>query len=150
MGLNRDLIGKEYEEVSVSVTRERSLAFADAIGERSPVFREQLAARKLGFDEQFAPPTFPVALQIQASRQVANDSDLGLDYTRVVHGEQEFEWLRPILIGDELSAVPRIADIKSKGPLEFLVIESEIKDAGGEVVVKARSVLISRGAEEER
>ncbi|MEX2417262.1 MAG: MaoC family dehydratase N-terminal domain-containing protein [Actinomycetota bacterium] len=144
MPLNRDLIGKEYEEISVSVTRDRALAFADAIRERSPVFREEPAARKFGFDEQLAPPTFPVALQIQASRQVAADPDLRLDYSRVVHGEQEFEWLRPIFVGDELSAVPKIADIKSKGPLEFLVIESEMRDGNGETVVNARSVLISR------
>jgi len=48
-------------------------------------------------------------------------------------------------VGDSLTAVPRIADISSKGPLEFLVIAAEIRDSAGEMVVTARTTLPSRG-----
>ena len=85
-------------------------------------------------------------MQILASAQVAADQDLGLDYTRVVHGEQEYEWRRPVHVGDALQAVPRIVDITAKGPLEFLVVQSEIADAGGETVMVARTTLLSRGS----
>jgi hypothetical protein len=76
---------------------------------------------------------------------VVLDSDLGLDYSRVVHGEQEYEWARPIKAGETLRATPRISDIYSKGRNEYLVIESEIKDESGTRVVLARSTLLSRG-----
>jgi acyl dehydratase len=76
------------------------------------------------------------------------DQELGLNYALVVHGEQEYDWRRPVRVGDVLSAVPRIADIYSRGPNEFLVIESEILDASGETVVVARSTLLSRGTAE--
>ena len=150
MPMNQALKGKEYQQVSFTVERDRVLRFADAIGEDDPVFRDPDAARAAGYPEQVAPPTFVTVMQIMTSGQVVLDEDLGLNYMMVVHGEQEYDWRRPVVVGDVLSAVPRIADVYAKGPNEFLVIEAEIKDAAGEVVVVARSTLLSRGTAGER
>jgi acyl dehydratase len=84
-------------------------------------------------------------MQIMTSGQVVLDQELGLNYALVVHAEQEYDWRRPVQVGDVLSAVPRIADIYSKGPNEFLVIEADIKDTSGQTVVVARTTLLSRG-----
>lgn len=145
MPMNQSLKGKLYEAMSFEVTREHVIRFADAIGESRDIFRDPVAAKEAGFAEQVAPPTFVTTMQIFASAQVVADQELGLDYSRVVHGEQAYEWRRAILVGDTLSAVPRIADIYAKGPNEFLVIEADIKDANGDGVVLARSTLLSRG-----
>src|SRR5438128_2566797 len=145
MPLNQSLIGKEYQEVSFTVERERVLQFADAIGEEDPISRDPEAAKAAGFPEQVAPPTFATVMQIQTSGQAVVDPELGLDYSRVVHGEQAYEWRRPLFVGDVLTATPRIADIYAKKSNEFLVVESEIKDPSGHVVVVFRSTLISRG-----
>ena len=96
MPLNRSLKGKTYEPVSFTVERDRVAAFADAIGEDAPVFRDPEAAKAAGFGEQVAPPTFVTAMQIMTSGQVVLDQELGLDYSRVVHGEQAYEWHRPV------------------------------------------------------
>jgi acyl dehydratase len=146
--LNHELKGKEYREVTFEVERGRVVQFADAIGEQGPLYRDPEAATAAGFPEQLAPPTFPTVMQIMTSGQVVVDQDLGLDYSRVVHGEQEYEWRRPIVVGDVLKATPRIADIYARGPNEFLVIEAVITDADGEVVCVARSTLLSRGTAE--
>jgi acyl dehydratase len=143
--LNQQLKGKEYQEVSFTVDRDRVNQFCDAIGEDNPIHRDAAAARAAGYPEQVAPPTFVTVMQIMTSGQVVLDPDLGLDYSRVVHGEQQYEWSRPVRVGDVLRAVPRIADIYSKGPNEFLVTEAEIKDGAGETVVVARTTLLSRG-----
>ena len=148
MPLNQELKGKEYQEVEFAVERERVLQFADAIGEDDPIYRDPEAAKAAGYDDQLAPPTFLTAMQIMTSGQVVVDQELGLNYALVVHGEQEYRYRRPIHVGDVLSAVPRIADIYSKGPNEFLVIEADIKDAAGETVVVARTTLLSRGTAE--
>ena len=145
MALNQSLRGKEYARVDLRIERERVLAFADAIGEDNPIFRSPDAARAAGYPEQLAPPTFVTVMQIMTSGQVVLDQDLGLDYSRVVHGEQEYDFRRPVKVGDVLSAVPRIADMYAKGPNEFLVIEADIKDESGQTVVIARSTLLSRG-----
>ena len=63
----------------------------------------------------------------------------------MVHGEQAYEWRRPVVVGDVLTATPRISDIYAKGPNEFLVIEAQVTDPSGEVVVIGRSTLLSRG-----
>jgi acyl dehydratase len=145
MPLNQSFKGKEYPPVAVTVDREDVDRFAGAVGEDAPVFRDPEAARAAGYPEQVAPPTFVTRMQIMTSAQVVLDQALGLDYSRVVHGEQSYRWERPIVVGDVLSAVPRIADIYSKKSNEYLVIEAEIKDARGETVVVGRTTLISRG-----
>jgi acyl dehydratase len=144
--LNASLIGREYPALTLAVERDHVDRFAQSIGEDAAVFRDPEAARAAGYPEQLAPPTFVTTMQIMASALVAADQELGLDYTRVLHGEQEYEWRRPVHVGDELTATPRIADVSGRGPLEFLVVESEIKDAAGETVVVARTTLLSRGA----
>jgi acyl dehydratase len=143
--MNQSLKGKTYDEIELAVEAERATQFAEAIGEEDPRFRDADAARTEGHPGQLAPPTFPTVVQILASAQVVLDQELGLDYSRVVHGEQEFEWRRPIVVGDVLRATPRIADIYAKGPNEFLVIENEITNADGEVVCVSRATLLSRG-----
>ena len=145
MPLNQSMKGKEYPAVTVPVEREEVLRFADAIAEDNPLFRDPEAARAAGYPEQLAPPTFVTRMQILTSAQVVLDQELGLNYAMVVHGEQEYDWRRPVVVGDVLSTVPRIADIYAKKSNEYLVIEAEIKDARGETVVVGRTTLISRG-----
>jgi acyl dehydratase len=146
MPLNQSLKGKTYRELTFEVERDRVNQFALAVGEDDPRFTDPEAAKAEGFPEQVAFPTFPTVLQILTSAQVVVDEELGLDYRRVVHGEQAYDWRRPIVVGDRLRVTPRIADIYAKGPNEFLVIEGEIIDAGGEVVCVARTTLLSRGS----
>jgi acyl dehydratase len=148
MPLNHELKGKEYQEVEFTVERDRVAQFAEAIGDDDPRSLDPEAAREAGFADQLAPPTFPTVLQIMTSGQAVLDPELGLDYARVVHGEQEYEWHRPIAVGDVLKATPRIADIYARGPNEFLITEAEITDQKGEVVCVARSTLLSRGTAE--
>jgi acyl dehydratase len=143
--LNQSLKGKSYQELDLKLDRDRANAFALAVGEDDPRFTDPEAARAEGFPEQLAFPTFPTVLGILASAQIVADPELGIDYTRVVHGEQSFEWRRPLVVGDRLRATPRIANVFAKGPNEFLVIEAEIVDQAGEVVCVVRSTLLSRG-----
>lgn len=146
MPLNQSLKGKTYREVTFEVDRDRVNQFAMAVGEDDPRFIDPEAAKAEGFPEQVAFPTFPTVLQILTSAQVVVDEELGLDYSRVVHGEQAYDWRRPIVVGDRLRVAPRIADIYAKGPNEFLVIEGEIINAVSEVVCVARTTLLSRGS----
>src|SRR5206468_6027745 len=97
VALNRDLIGKEYGDVEFEVERDRIVQFADAIGDDDPRYRS---------DEPIAPPTFPTVLQIATGGQIVLDPELGLDYSRVVHVEQEYVMERPLRAGDHLVATP--------------------------------------------
>ena len=128
-------------EVGVEKIRE----FADAIGDSNPAYRDPAAARSLGHPDVIAPPTFPFVLTFKASRAVIDDPDLGIDYTRVVHGEQRFTYTRPIHAGDALTVTVTIDAIRSAGGHDMVTSRSEVHTTGGEHVVTAFSTLVVRG-----
>jgi acyl dehydratase len=145
MPLNRALVGKEYPPVRYEVGREKLREFAESVGETSPIYHDEDAARAAGHPDIPAVPTFPVVLTLRVGQKVYNDPELGLDYTRVVHGEQEFSYHRPIFAGDRLLAAGRVAAVEIKGRHELLAIETRVTTEAGEPVCSAVVTLISRG-----
>jgi acyl dehydratase len=146
MPLNTALIGKEYDKVDFTVERDKVNQFAAAIGEDDPIYRSAEAAQAAGFAEQVAPPTFITVIQLMTSGQIVLDQELGLDYSRVVHGVQHYHYERPLVVGDHIIATPRLANIETKKSNEFLTVESVVHDAeSGDLLLTTRSTLISRG-----
>ncbi|MGH2739637.1 MAG: MaoC family dehydratase N-terminal domain-containing protein [Actinomycetota bacterium] len=148
MALNKALVGKEYPSVTYEAGREKIREFATAVLESGEIYHDREAAKQAGLTEQVAPPTFATILGIRSNPAAVLDPELGLNYALVVHGSQEFEYRRPIVAGDVLTATPRITEITERGANEYLTIETTITDASGEVVCVARSTLISRGTAE--
>lgn len=149
MALNRALAGKRYPpSVPYEVGREKIREFATAIGDANPLYHDEAAAKAAGYSDIVAPPTFLTVLNFRYSPQVIGDPDLGLDYSRVVHGEQEYVLERPIVPGMQLIGLPTIIDIAARGSNEFLTIEAQIETTDGERVATARSVIVSRGTGE--
>jgi acyl dehydratase len=130
-------------EVGIEKIRE----FADAIGDPDPAYRDRDAARALGHPDVVAPPTFPFVLTFRASRVVVEDPDLGIDYSRVVHGEQKFAHHRPIVAGDRLVAVLTVDSIRSAGGHSMIVMRSEISTETGEPVCTATGTIVVRGGD---
>lgn len=146
MTLNTAFIGKTYPDTEpYLIGREKVREFATAIGDSSPVFHDRAAARELGYADLPAPPTFAFALTMKAMAAAMFDPDLGLDYARVVHGEQSFDYRRPLQAGDEVVVKSFIADIHTRGRNEFLVTQADVVTVAGELVVSTRSVIASRG-----
>jgi hypothetical protein len=93
------------------------------------------------------PPTFPIYVTAEYVERLIVD-ELKLDRRRVVHGEQEYEYLRPLQVGDRLICKARIADEYTKesqrsGAMRFIVCETEMRDAEtGELVLRERSTAI--------
>jgi len=145
MPLNQALVGKEYPPIRYEAGREKLREFALAVGEHDPLYHDEEAARAAGHPDIPAVATFPVVLSFRAGALIYADPELGLDYSRVVHGEQEFVYERPILAGDRLVAVGRVAAAQTKGRHELLTITTRITTEAGEPVCQATSLLISRG-----
>jgi acyl dehydratase len=128
-------------DVGVEKIRE----FADAIGDPNPAYRDSAAARALGHPDVIAPPTFPFVLTFKASRAIINDPELGIDYSRVVHGEERFTYSRPVHAGDSLTVEVTIDSIRSAGGHDMVTSRSEVSTTDGEHVVTALSTLVIRG-----
>jgi acyl dehydratase len=149
MGMNREWIGRTFpSSAPYEVSRVKIKDFADAIGDQHPAYRDRAAAEKLGYPDVIAPPTFAIVISFQMGGAVVLDPDLGLDYSRVVHGEQSFTYSRPIHAGDVLIATPRITDIAAKGRNELLTWEAVITTVDGEHVCTAVNTLVARGTAE--
>ena len=78
---------------------------------------------------------------------VVRDPELGLDYSRVVHGEQRFEYARPIVAGDELVVTITIETIRTMAGNDMITTRGDIATVHGEHVVTTTSLLVSRGPE---
>ena len=146
MPLDQSFAGRSWPATEpYLVGREKIREFARAIGAADAEYHDPEAARALGYPDVVAPPTFPVAITMSASRQIVEDPALGLDYSRVVHGDQRFAYARPVVAGDALVCVNSVDEITSRGGHDFLTTRTEVSTADGESVVTVWSKLVQRG-----
>ncbi|MEU4774045.1 MaoC family dehydratase N-terminal domain-containing protein [Micromonospora sp. NPDC023644] len=146
MSLDPSFVGRTYPPTApYQVGREKIREFATAIGAADPAHHDPEAARALGHPDVVAPPTFPIVLTMAANQQIIDDPDLGVDYSRVVHGDQRFAYTRPVVAGDELVCVSVIDDVSSRGGHGFLTTRTEVATPAGEPVVTVWSKLVVRG-----
>jgi acyl dehydratase len=147
MAIDKSIIGRTGKPFTVPIEWSKVREFARAIRDPNPVyFDPELAKKECGGIP--VPPTFLQA----ASFWMGEDSmpTANFDLRRILHGEQEFEFLKPIFVGDVLTGTSRIADVYEKeggrgGKMTFMVTEIEYKNQKGEKVAVARGTLIETG-----
>lgn len=156
------IIGKPTGTVTVVVERGPVSNFATAVGSDDPAYQDPRAAEALGFSAIPAPPTFPFVMQHWGAfpELQGGGSDGGNPLAAVIgpltakgglilHGEQEFEYHRPVMVGDVLRGEGHIVDAytkESKGhTMTFVVNETVWTEAAtGAPVVTTRFNLIHR------
>jgi acyl dehydratase len=147
MALNVELVGKQYPTQIYEVGREKVREFAAAVGDDNPAYRDVEAARSLGHSDLVAPPTFAVVVTRGPQISVIDDPDLGLDFSRVVHGDQKFQFTRPIVAGDVLHTTASVASARTMAGNDILTIRSDVADADGNAVVSVFATLVARAVE---
>ena len=148
MPVNPEFVGRTYPPTGTYVVgREKIREFASAIGDPNPAFHDPDAARVLGYPDVIAPPTFAFAITMKAFESIVLDPELGLDYSRVVHGEQSFAYARPIVAGDELEVTMVIEGIRSVAGNDMITAKAQLATVTGEQVATATSVIVARGAD---
>jgi len=144
--VNPEIQGRSYPATEpYLVGREKVREFARAVLASSPLSLDPAAAKAAGFADVIAPPTFPVVVQEHSLAQLLADPEAQIDFSRVVHGDQRFQYSRPIVAGDELVATLTVTSVKSLGGNSMVTAESAIVDASGAHVVTAISTLVVRG-----
>jgi acyl dehydratase len=144
--VNPAIEGKIYPRTaSYLVGREKIREFAKAVFSNDPANLDLEAAKKLGYQDLIAPPTFAVVIQERSLTQVISDKEAALDFSRVVHGDQRFIHVRPINAGDELTSELKVASVKKLAGNYMVSFETQIFDAKQELVCTAISTLVVRG-----
>ena len=144
--LDRNKIGHEFTAFTTDVEKGRLKFFAKAIGETNPIYTDETAAREAGYSSLPAPPTFPMALDMDGPEDMPVLDVLDIDISKLLHGTQEFEYHAPICAGDSITITSRISDMfdKKGGALEFVVSENSYTNQNGQLVAKATSTLVVR------
>ncbi len=164
MAVDRSLIGRSTGRRRVVVERGPVAVFAEAVKDPDPVYRDAAAAREAGFSSVPVPPTFPFVMAHWGALADLQDAGSGGEREAallevlapllragglLLHGEQEFEYHSPILVGDVLTGEGRVADVYEKetpgATMTFVVTETTWRhDSSGEVAVVARSNTLVR------
>ena len=146
MPANKDFVGRTFPATKpYEVSRVKIAEFADAIGDPSPVFRDRDAAVAAGYPDVIAPPTFPIVVTMASSGSAVADPELGINYALVVHGEQRFEYTRPLHAGDVVTAQSTIESIREVGSNVLMNTRTDLRTVAGEHVCTAFSIIVERG-----
>jgi acyl dehydratase len=149
MGVNPDIAGRAYPPAPVyEVGREKIAEFARAVGSDDPAHTDPEAARALGHPDVVAPPTFAIIVAQRAEAAVMQDPESGIDYSRLVHGEERFVHHRPIVAGDRLVATPHVDTVREAGGHGMVTTRVEISTESGEPVSTTRSTVVIRGGDQ--
>jgi acyl dehydratase len=129
-GADRSLVGREFPPSFAQVEAAAVRRFAQAIGERDPVFFDEAVARAAGHRGIPVPPTYAFCLKHASSSPEHALRELGIEggSGKLLHAEQAFEYLAPICVGDRLCFRERVADVYEKkgGALVFIVLETRV------------------------
>ena len=129
MPLNKDLVGKEYAPTTTEATLDAMQNYARAYNDDNPAFFDGKRAGGI-----VAPPMYAVVVSWPSILAVVGDPDLKVDVVRLLHGEQDMEFILPIRPGDKITATARVASIETRAGGEALVIETTAKNQAGDTV----------------
>lgn len=147
MSVNADLQGAQYSlETPFDVGREAITEFARSVGATHPAHFDTAAAQELGYADVIAPATFAVVPSQRCEALYISNPDAGIDYSRVVHGQEQFTYTRPIVAGDRLAATTHVDGLREAGGNAMITTRTELTDAAtGDAVVTVTSTIVVRG-----
>ena len=149
MTLNPSCVGKSYPpSPPYPVEAETIRRFAEAVGDAAAVYTDPHVAGKMGHPAIPAPPTFAFVVVARAMGDVFSYADIGFDPTYLIHGDQRFEYVRPVRVGDRLVTTLEITGAKNLRGMDVLTLRADVADADGEPVVTLHMTFVSLSAVE--
>ncbi|MBM7061874.1 MaoC family dehydratase N-terminal domain-containing protein [Pseudomonas sp. UL073] len=144
--IDKSHIGAVVSNHTQEVEAGRLRFFAKATGQHDPRYSDAEAARAAGYKHLPVPPTFLFCLDMEAGGSSSMLSRLKIDLGKILHGEQSFTYHQMAYVGDRLTFESKIVDIYDKkgGALEFVVRETRVTNAAGDLVAELRNSLVVR------
>lgn len=142
--------------VTVVIDRREAQRYAFAVGDENPLYFDEAAAQAAGYRTLVAPPTYVThaVAQPQSASTLRTDglyrdgTGVRLLVDRVMFGGEEWDFLAPVCIGDEITATTRLAALDQKegrkGPFVRQVRETTFVNQFGDEVARSRLIGIAR------
>jgi len=145
--VDKSIIGKEFPEISFEIEKGKIREFARAIGDKNPAYYNEDAAKESGLEGLAVPPTFPTVFAM-AGGLLDKVAELGVDFTKLLHGGQEYEYIQKIKPGDQLKGKTVITNVFEKsgkaGTMDLIVFETTYTNKDGQKVLIDKSTLVVR------
>ena len=146
--IDRSHIGREFGAHTADIEKGRLRFFAKATGETNPIYFDEDAAKAAGLPALPAPPTFLFSMDMEVPDPFGILAVMGIDLGKILHGNQEFTYLKDVYAGDSISFKSKVMDIfdKKGGALEFIVKKTSATNQKGEVVAEmTRTIVVRNG-----
>ncbi|WP_246504728.1 FAS1-like dehydratase domain-containing protein [Microvirga antarctica] len=142
--LDQTVIGAADKDVVISVDPSHLSAYAEAIGETNSVYFSKQSALKAGYPDILIPLTYYFSLGLLRERPLGFLEDRSVDLKKILHGEQSFRYTRLAFAGESLMVSRRVGDFyrRKSGELLFIVVETRICDASGDLVATSSETLV--------
>jgi len=127
--LNPDSVGRTFAGTDViTISQSEVAAFCAVIGET---------------DTAIAPPTFTIRITLTQFEEILTRPEIGLDWSRLVHGDQKFEIFSPVKAGDALTCTATIESYRVAAGNEIVTVRSDLHREG-KLAISAWSTLVVR------
>ena len=134
MPIDHSLVGKSSTPQTFQVTEEAVKSFMEATEDPTLQSGEPL---------QYAPPTFPTTFRMRIP-----GLELDGNKMQLLHGEQEYTYTRRLRIGEQVTCIVRIQEVREKtgrtGSMTFITTETTGTDSEQQHIFTARSISIVR------
>ena len=145
MPLNKEFVGREYPPSRATVTLEALQNYARACNDDNPRYFDPAAPGGI-----VAPPMFGVAVTWMSVVGAVGDPELGADLLRLLHAEQDMEFIAPLRPGDEITTVARVASIEARPGGEAMTLELNARDRADAPVLRTLFGILIRAARRDR
>lgn len=143
-------IGQSFAPFTYEVQRNKINELTTAIGDKNPVYHSREAAQAAGFTDVPISPTTPTMFSFWGNRQRgASLADLGINVARILHGEEEYEYLAPIYPGDTLTGTTTLIGGKTRQgsgghSMDILTMETRYVNQHDQAVLNTRTTVVVR------
>jgi acyl dehydratase len=147
---DKSKIGQSFAPFTIEVQRNKIHELTTAIGDDNPIYHSREAAQAAGFPDVPISPTTPTMFSFWGNRQRgASLADVGINVARILHGEEEYEYLAPIYPNDTLTGTTTLVDGKTRQgsgghSMDILTMETRYVNQRDELVLKSRTTIVVR------
>lgn len=144
-------IGQSFPPFTIEVSRHKIHELALAIGDLHPIYHSQAAAQEAGYADVPLFPTSPTTFAFWGNQGMSKHlAGIGIDVRRILHGEEEYEYLAPIFPGDTLTGVVTVTSGKSRQgkdglSMDIFTLEASYTNQQQVEVLKAHQSIVVRG-----
>ena len=146
MPTDTKFIGREYKPVLYVIGEEKIKEYAFAVNDLNPLYIDSSLAKKSKYGSIVAPPMFVVVFAKEAMDLLFSDKELNLDISRLVHGEQEFNFHKVVKANDTIKTTGKIKNIFQKNNNDFIELATKSFNQNNDLVVEGFWTFIVRGS----